>query len=203
MAEGPNAALNTFPKLLVRNARQFGERPAIRHKDLGIWQTWTWRQVYEEARSYAAGLARLGLRRGDTMAIVGGNRPRLYMSVMAAQMLGAIPVPVYADAVAEELAFVLAHAEIRFAAVEDQEQVDKIITIKDRLPKLERMFYDEPRGLRDYDHSRLTPIADIFKDGAEALKDPAFAKIIDDVNKLPLSTFQRPEEPAPQRAAAD
>ncbi len=180
MAEGPNAALNTFPKLLVRNARQFGERPAIRHKDLGIWQTWTWRQVYEEARSYAAGLARLGLRRGDTMAIVGGNRPRLYMSVMAAQMLGAIPVPVYADAVAEELAYVLAHAEVRFAAVEDQEQIDKIISITDRLPKLERMFYDEPRGLRDYDHSRLTPIADIIKDGAEALKDPAFARTIDD-----------------------
>ena len=180
MAEGPDAALNTFPKLLVRNARQFGERPAIRHKDLGIWQTWTWRQVYEEARSYAAGLSRLGLSRGDTMAIVGGNRPRLYMSVMAAQMLGAIPVPVYADAVADELAYVLAHAEIRFAAVEDQEQVDKIISIKDRLPKLERMFYDEPRGLRDYDHSRLTPIADIIKDGAAALQDPAFAKTIDD-----------------------
>jgi len=102
------------------------------------------------------------------------------MSVMAAQMLGAIPVPVYADAVAEELAYVLAHAEVRFAAVEDQEQVDKIISIKERLPQLERMFYDEPRGLRDYDHSRLTPIADIIKDGAEALKDRAFAKAIDD-----------------------
>jgi len=170
---------DTFPKLLLRNAEQFGERPAIRHKDLGIWQTWTWRQVLQEARAYAAGLYRAGVRRGDTMAIVGGNRPRLYMSVMAAQMLGAVPVPVYADAVADELAFVLAHAEVRFAAVEDQEQVDKIITVKDRLPKLERLFYDEPRGLRDYDHSRLTPIADIIKDGDAALADPAVAAFID------------------------
>jgi len=176
-----NSALQaeTFPKLLIRNARLFGDRPAMRHKDLGIWQSWTWREALAEARAYALGLYRMGVRRGDTIAIVGGNRPRLYWSVMAAQMLGAIPVPVYADAVAEELAFVLAHADVRFAAVEDQEQVDKIISIKDRLPKLERMVYDEPRGLRDYDHTRLTAIADVIKDGNAALADPAMAALID------------------------
>src|SRR5581483_6436114 len=112
-------------------------------KDLGIWQTWSWAEVLDNVRAYAVGLHRLGLKRGETIAIVGGNRPKLYWSVMAAQMLGAVPVPVYADAVADELAFVLAHADARFAAVEDQEQVDKILSVSDRLPKLEKMVYDE------------------------------------------------------------
>ena len=131
-------------------------------------------------RAYAAGLSRLGLARGDTVAIVGSNRPRLYWSVMAAQMLGAVPVPVYADAVAEELAYVLAHAEVRFAAVEDQEQVDKILSVSERLPKLEQVVYDEPRGLRDYDHSRLHAIDDVIADGRAALaSDAALAQGLD------------------------
>ena len=100
MASPGSADADTFPKLLIRNARSFGNRPAMRHKDLGIWQTLTWAQLLDEVRAYATGLYRLGLRRGDTMAIVGANRPRLYASVMAAQTLGVIPVPVYADAVA-------------------------------------------------------------------------------------------------------
>jgi long-chain acyl-CoA synthetase len=173
------AAADTFPKLLNRNAELFGSRPAMRHKDLGIWQTWTWSQVRDIVRAYAAGLHLLGVKRGDTVAIVGGNRPKLYWSVMAAQMLGAVPVPVYADAVADELAFVLAHAEVRFAAVEDQEQVDKIISVKDRLPKLEEMIYDEPRGLRDYDHSHLRPIDEIIAEGRKALADAKTAAWLD------------------------
>ena len=126
MAPNAAAGADTFPKLLIRNAQLYGARPAMRHKDLGIWQTWTWHEVLDIVRAYAVGLHNLGVKRGETVAIVGGNRPRLYWSVMAAQMLGAIPVPVYADAVADELAFVLSHADVRFAAVEDQEQVDKI-----------------------------------------------------------------------------
>jgi long-chain acyl-CoA synthetase len=152
----------------------------MRHKNLGIWQTWTWAQVLEIVRAYAVGLSRLGLRRGETIAIVGGNRPKLYWSVMAAQMLGAVPVPVYADAVADELSFVLAHAETRFAAVEDQEQVDKIMSVMDRLPKLEEMVYDERRGLRDYDHSHLHPMDEIIEDGRKALRqDPSVAAWLD------------------------
>jgi long-chain acyl-CoA synthetase len=174
------APVDTFPKLLVRNARMFGDRPAFRHKDLGIWQTWTWAQVLDIVRAYAAGLSRQGVKRGDTIAIVGGNRPKLYWSVMAAQMLGAVPVPVYADAVAAELAHVLAHAEVRFAAVEDQEQVDKVLSVADRLPKLERMFYDEPRGLRGYDHTRLHAIDEVIAAGRKALADPAVGKWLDD-----------------------
>jgi long-chain acyl-CoA synthetase len=167
------ATLDTFPKLLLRNARVYGSRPAFRHKDLGIWQTWSWAQVLDAVRAYAVGLHRLGLRRGDTIAIVGSNRPKLYWSLMAAQTLGAIPVPVYADAVADELAYVLAHADVRFAAVEDQEQVDKIRSVAARLPKLEQVLYDEPRGLRDYDHGRLHPIDDIIAAGRAALAEDA------------------------------
>jgi len=117
-----DARADTFAKLLVRNAVRFADRPAMRHKDFGIWHTWTWAQLLAEVRAYAAGLSRLGLTRGDRIAIIGANRPKLYWSIMAAQMLGAIPVPVYADAVADELAFVLTHAEVRFAAVQDQEK---------------------------------------------------------------------------------
>jgi long-chain acyl-CoA synthetase len=168
-----DVASDTFPKLLILNAREHAQRPAIRHKDLGIWHTWTWAEMLEVVRSYAVGLHRLGVARGDTVAVVGANRPKLYWSVMAAQTLGAIPVPVYADAVAEELAYVLAHAEVRFAAVEDQEQVDKIQSVAAQVPKLERIFYDEPRGLRDYDHSKLHAIDNIIEDGRRALAGDA------------------------------
>jgi long-chain acyl-CoA synthetase len=173
------ASADTFPKLLIRNANLYGARPAMRHKDMGVWQTWSWAQTLDIVRAYAVGLSRLGLKRGETIAIVGGNRPKLYWSVMAAQMLGAVPVPVYADAVADELAYVLDHAEARFAAVEDQEQVDKIMSVMERLPKLEEMVYDERRGLRDYDHSHLRPMDEIIAEGRKALADPVVAAWLD------------------------
>jgi len=179
VSTGAAAQADTFPKLLIRNAHLYGSRPAMRHKDLGIWQSWTWAQVLEIVRAYAAGLHQLGLKRGETMAIVGANRPKLYWSFMAAQMLGAVPVPVYADAVAEELAYVLAHAEVRFAAVEDQEQVDKIQSVKERLPKLELMVYDEKRGLRDYDHAALREMDEVIAAGRKALSDPNTAAWLD------------------------
>jgi len=164
---------DTFAKLLARNAERFADRPAMRHKDFGIWHTWTWAQLLTEVRAYAAGLSRLGLKRGDRIAVIGANRPKLYWSIMAAQMLGAIPVPVYADAVADELAFVLAHADVRFAAVEDQEQVDKLLSVSEHLPTITHILYDEARGLRDYDHARLHPIEHIIQDGRCALADDA------------------------------
>ncbi len=179
MAVNAAATADTFPKLLIRNAQLFGNRPAMRHKDLGIWQTWTWAQTLELVRAYAVGLHKLGVKRGETVAIVGANRPKLYWSVMAVQMLGAVPVPVYADAVAEELSFVLSHAEVRFAAVEDQEQIDKIMSVMDRLPKLQEMVYDETRGLRDYDHAHLHPMNDLIAEGRKALADPKVAAWLD------------------------
>jgi len=156
---------DTFPKLLLLNAAQRGHRPAIREKDLGIWQTWTWQQVCDEVRDFALGLRELGLARDDKVAIVGNNRPRLYWSMCAAQSIGAVPVPVYQDAVADEMAYVLAHAGAKIAIVENQEQVDKLLSISERLPDLAYIIYDEPRGLRDYDHTRLKSFVDVQKLG--------------------------------------
>jgi len=167
------AHADTFPKLLMRNARVYGGRPAYRHKDLGIWQVWTWAQVHDEVRAFSAGLRELGLTRGDKVAIVGSNRPRLYWAMCAAQALGAVPVPIYADSVAEEMAYILEHAEVTIAVVEDQEQVDKLLSIVDRLPRLSFILYDEPRGLRDYDHQRLRWIADVQKLGRDSLASDA------------------------------
>src|SRR5690606_7594981 len=107
--------LDTFPKHLLRNADRLGDRPAMRHKDFGIWQSWTWRQQLDEVRRLALGLQALGLAKGDRIAVIGANRPRLYWTFAAAQSLGAVPVPVYADAVADEMAYVLDHAGVRFA----------------------------------------------------------------------------------------
>jgi long-chain acyl-CoA synthetase len=161
----PEPTPDTFPKCLLLNARRFPDRPAMRHKDLGIWQSWTWAEQLDEIRSLAIGLQALGLKRGDKLAIIGTNRPRLYWSFTAAQSLGAIPVPVYPDAVAEEMALVLDHAEARFAIVQDQEQVDKIVSLSSTMPLLDAVIYDEPRGLGDYDQSRLHAFAAIQAKG--------------------------------------
>ena len=162
-------SLDTLPRFLIRNAAEIGARPAMRHKDLGIWRTWTWAQMFDEIRVFSIGLAGIGVKRGDKFTIIGNNRPRLYWAMCAGQALGAIPVPVYADAVADEMAFVLAHAEVTLAVVEDQEQVDKVIAISDRLPHLGRVVYDEARGLRDYDHERLISFEDVQRLGREKL----------------------------------
>ena len=160
-------APDTFPRLLIEHAQTRGDRPAIREKDLGIWQTWSWKQVLDEVRSLAAGLHTLGLRRGDTLAIIGDNRPRLYWAMDAAQAIGAIPVPLYQDAVAEEMAFVLSNAEVRIAIVEDQEQVDKLLEVRARCPTLEFIVYDDPRGLRHYDRKLLRSYADVQAAGRD------------------------------------
>src|SRR5271170_872345 len=166
--------LDTLPKLLIHNAAVLAGRPAMRQKDLGIWQTWTWAQMHEEIRAFSVGLSELGLKRGDKFTVIGSNRPRLYWAMCAGQALGAVPVPVYADAVADEMAYVLAHAEVTLAVAEDQEQVDKLIAVSDRLPHLRQVVYDELRGLKDYDHSRLIAFQDVQSIGRKKLaNDPA------------------------------
>ena len=145
-----DAALDTFAKLLLDHARRHGDRPAMREKELGIWQSWSWAAAAREVEDLAKGLAALGFRRGDKLGIVGDNRPRLYWAMTAAQCLGGVPVPVYQDSVAAEMEFVLAHAEVRFIVAEDQEQVDKLLGIRERLPLLEAIIYDDPRGMRHY-----------------------------------------------------
>jgi long-chain acyl-CoA synthetase len=160
---------DTFPKLLIHNAATRGGRVSMRHKDLGIWQSWTWAQVFDEVRAFSVGLEELGLKRGDTIAVIGSNRPRLYWAMCAGQALGAVPVPIYADSVADEMAYVLEHAGVTVAVVENQEQVDKVLSIADRVPSLRHMVYDEPRGLRDYGRGKLSWIDDVQKVGREKL----------------------------------
>ncbi len=168
---------DTFPKLLVRNAQQFADRPAIREKDLGIWQTWSWQQMRDEIQDFANGLASLGFKRGDKLAIIGTNRPRLYWGICAAQCLGGVPVPVYADSVAEELRYVLDHAEASIVLAEDQEQVDKVLEVKEDVTQVADIIYDDTRGLKDYQESFLHDFAEVQELGRRhAQEHPDFLK---------------------------
>ena len=170
-----SSGLDTFPKLLDHHAQVRGERPAMREKNLGIWQTWTWRYLAEEVRALASGLAAQGFKRGDHLALAGDNRPRIYAAMCAAQCLGGIPVPLYQDAVAAEMAFPIQNAEIAFAVAEDQEQVDKLLEILPNCPTLKRIYYDEPRGMRHYSQGELMSYDKLLELGRESLsRDPAF-----------------------------
>ncbi len=171
-------SLDTFPKYLLLNARRFAGRPAMRHKDYGIWQSWSWAEQLDEIRAFALGLRGLGLARGERVAVIGANRPRLYWAIAAIQSLGAVPVPVYADAVAEEMAYVLDHAGVRFAVVQDQEQVDKVRAFLAQIPSLKEIIYDEPRGLRDYDHTGLHSFAGVQEAGRRAMAEDERAAIV-------------------------
>ncbi len=154
-AAGLPGGLDTFPRLILHHARVRPRQPAIREKDLGIWQTWTWEEVARQVRDLACGLAARGFARGERIAIIGDNRPRLYWVMAAAQCLGGVPVPLYQDSVAGEFVYPLVEADIRLVVAEDQEQVDKLIEIRGRCPALGGVVYDDPRGLRDYDPSFL------------------------------------------------
>ncbi|MCE2491144.1 MAG: AMP-binding protein [Alphaproteobacteria bacterium] len=157
--------LDTFPKVLLDLVGKRPDGVAIREKDYGIWQSWIWREVAEEVRALACGLASFGLERGDKVAIVGDNRPRLYWAMLATQALGGVPVPLYQDSIADEMQYVVEHAEARFAILEDQEQVDKVLSVKERCPRLEMLVYDDPRGLRHYRESFLLSIDEIQSRG--------------------------------------
>src|SRR4029077_19528622 len=166
---------DTFPKLLLEHARLRADRPANREQDYGIWQSWGGAEVAAEDEALACGLAAAGFRRGDKLAIIGDNRPRLYWAIAAAQALGGVPVPVYQDAVAEEMTFVLDHAEVRFAVAEDQEQVDKLAEIKERCPLLENVTISDTRGMRHYDQPWLDDYAKVQERGREfARAEPEF-----------------------------
>ena len=159
------AGKDTFPKLVRANAERWPRRVAIREKDLGIWQAYTWADYFRRARRIALGLAALGFARGDKTAVIGDNRPELYWAVAATQALGGIPVPLYQDSIEKELAYIVDHAEARFAVVEDQEQVDKLLRIRAQCPRLEYVVYDDPRGLRTYSDPCLLSLAELEERG--------------------------------------
>ena len=186
MVSAAYSSAETFPRCLLDQAQRNAEKPAIREKYLGIWQTWTWREVSDEVRSLACGLAAKGFKRGDKLALIGDNRPRLYWSMSAAQCLGGIPVPMYQDSVADELQFVVEHAEVRFAVAENQEQVDKLLEIKDRCPNLEFIIYCDPRGMRTYSQEFLIALESLQQSGRDfETKNTAF--FLDEINKVQSS----------------
>ena len=163
-ADGPQSV----PALLHRNAKQFANAPAYREKEYGIWQSWTWAQTRDEVEALAFGLLELGANEGDFIAIIGRNRPYLYWAMMAAEMVGAVPVPLYQDANAEEMAYVLDHCGARFVVAGDQEQVDKVLDVQDQLTQFERMIYLDPRGMRKYDHAALDQYSAVQDMGRKA-----------------------------------
>jgi len=167
-SDTPTGGPVSIPALLRRNARKWGARAAYREKAYGIWQTWTWTRTLVEVEGLAMGLMALDLQPGDHVAVIGRNRPELYMSMVSVQMAGGVPVPLYQDAVAEEMAYVLEHCGARYVIVGDQEQVDKVLEVQDRAPAIEHILYLDPRGLRKYDHSRLHALEDIMAEGRVA-----------------------------------
>ncbi|MFT6932952.1 MAG: long-chain acyl-CoA synthetase, partial [Paracoccaceae bacterium] len=158
----------SIPALLARNASQFGSKPAYREKEFGIWQTWTWAEVADEIEAMALGFLALGIERGEHVAIIGRNRPALYWSMVAVQKVGGVPVPLYQDAVTEEMAYVLEHCSARFVVAGDQEQVDKVLEVQASVPFIEHIIYHDTRGLRKYDHSKLHALADVKAEGLAA-----------------------------------
>jgi long-chain acyl-CoA synthetase len=161
----------TLPKLLRRNARDWPQAPALREKDRGIWQTWTWTQYFDHVRAFALGLAALGVTRGDKLTVIGDNRKRLYAAQLSAQALGGVSVPVYQDSIASEMAYVLNHAEVSVVVAEDQEQVDKIISLKDRLPELRWLIYDDARGMGAYNQPFLLSFEEVERKGRDVERE--------------------------------
>ncbi|MGR3198540.1 MAG: AMP-binding protein [Paracoccus sp. (in: a-proteobacteria)] len=164
----PSGDLRSVPALLARNVARFGGRPAYREKEYGIWQSWTWAQAADEIRALALGFLALGVKPGDHVAIIGRNLPAHYWGMIAAQMCGAVPVPLYQDAVAEEMAYVLEHCGARFVLCGDQEQVDKVLEVERATGALAQIIYTDKRGMRKYDHSRMNALADVQAEGRAA-----------------------------------
>jgi long-chain acyl-CoA synthetase len=165
----------TFPQLLLIHAAKRPQAAAMREKEFGIWQALSWSDLSAMVEHLACGLHQAGLSRGDHMVVVGSNRPRLYATMLAVQSLGAVPIPLYQDAAALECVFPINNAEVRFAFAEDQEQVDKLLEVRDQCPQLTNIYFDDPRGLRNYDEAGLTSIDDLLAAGKSfAAKNTGF-----------------------------
>ena len=156
---------STFVQLLLEHAAQRPQAPALREKEYGIWQTTSWSALADLVKALAGGLAAAGLQRGHHIVVIGDNRPRLYASMLAAQALGAIPVPLYQDAVAAEYAFPITNAEVAFAIAENQEQVDKLLELRESCPALAHIWYDDERGLRNYEEPGLNSLNQLIESG--------------------------------------
>ena len=168
----------TFPRLLQKHASERPQDPALREKEYGIWQTWSWQRALGDVRALASGLAALGFTPGQNLAIVGDNRPHLYLMFIAVQALRGVPVPMYQDAVAAEMAFVLEDAEVHFAFAEHQEQVDKMLELRESVSGLTHIIYDDPRGMRNYSQPGLISVDELMALGSQ--HDQAHPQLFDD-----------------------
>ena len=168
----------TFPRLLQKHASERPQDPALREKEYGIWQTWSWQRALGDVRALASGLAALGFTPGQNLAIVGDNRPHLYLMFTAVQALRGVPVPMYQDAVAAEMAFVLEDAEVHFAFAENQEQVDKMLELRESVSGLTHIIYDDPRGMRNYSQPGLISVDELMALGSQ--HDQAHPQLFDD-----------------------
>ena len=164
-SSAPSGAPINVPQLLARNVARFPNKAAYREKEFGIWQSWTWAQAAEEIEAIAMGLLALGLNKGDYVALIGRNRPAFYWSMVAIQKCGAVPVPLYQDAVAEEMAYVLEHCGARFVIVGDQEQVDKVLEVQETVHGIDEVIYLDKRGMRKYDHTHMNALDDVAAEG--------------------------------------
>ena len=164
-SSAPSGAPINVPQLLARNVARFPNKAAYREKEFGIWQSWTWAESAEEIEAIAMGLLALGLNKGDYVALIGRNRPAFYWSMVAIQKCGAIPVPLYQDAVAEEMAYVLEHCGARFVIVGDQEQVDKVLEVQETVHGIDEVIYLDKRGMRKYDHTHMNALEDVAAEG--------------------------------------
>ncbi|HOE43892.1 MAG TPA: AMP-binding protein, partial [Rhodoferax sp.] len=155
----------TFPRLLLNHAVGRPADIAMREKEYGIWQAITWQEMAAMVEHLACGLHQAGLRQHDHMVVIGANRPRLYATMLAVQALGAVPIPLYQDAAAMECVFPLNNADVCFAFAEDQEQVDKLMEIREQCPQLKHVYFDDPRGLRNYDEPGLAALDELVAAG--------------------------------------
>ena len=180
----------TFPRLLMQHAKQRPSAPAMREKEYGIWQTLSWADLAKMVSHMACGLHQMGLQRGDHLIVVGSNRPRLYAAMLATQALGAIPIPLYQDAVGAECVFPINNADVKFCVVEDQEQVDKMLEVREKCPQLTHIYYDDPRGLRKYTEDGLGSLEELIAAGAVFAKQhPQF--FAEEVDKVRMQSRER------------
>ena len=157
----------TLPQYLLQQAQEHPRDVAIREKQKGIWQEWTWAQYLDEVRALALGLVAIGLEKGDKLAILSDNRPQVYWTMVAVQIAGGMPVPLYQDAISRELQYVIDHADATIVLAEDQEQVDKVLEIRDHVPKVRRIIYDDPKGMRHYTDRALIRFTEVQAQGQQ------------------------------------
>jgi len=178
---GRVAQADTFAKLLRLNAREHGGEIALREKDFGLWRMFTWNDYQTRVHDFALGLVELGLGHGDVVGIIGDNRPDWVSAEIATHAIGAMSLGLYRDVLDEEAAYLLSYGEAKLVFAEDEEQVDKLLTLADRVPNLKHIIYSDPRGMRKYDDPRLMGADKLASMGRDrAAREPGlYDKLVD------------------------